>query len=422
MKKIFKSTHKDQLIDKFINNHNMFFMRFDNQTGSTVTVSGLNNLLLNSTGTPVLQSAVVERTDGIDDVKENGNNIFDFTVANNESCVFRITWTGGVFNLQGSTTNSYKDIVRSAGCRIIGNYDVPNNFMSYLFYECVNYNQQVGDIFDTSGWHPTSIGDFFLGFTWLSCEQLITAVVPDTSNWNVTSIGDYFLCGTWYNCTSLTTAVVPDTSNWNVTSIGDFFLGFTWLSCEQLITAVVADTSNWNVTSIGNNFLYQTWMLCNQLTTAVVPDTSNWNVTSIGGFFLGETWLSCEQLTTAVVPDTSNWNVTSIGDFLLHYTWGNCYHLITAVAPDTSNWNVTSIGNYFLRDTWTYSFSTTSPSTNNVTLKGNLYTGIIRALDTNSGGIDNARIGYVKVDSNLITTYQNSTFWSNITDSKFITW
>jgi hypothetical protein len=338
-----------------------FFMRFNNQTGSTVTERGLNNLLSEQTGNPVLQSAVVERTGGVvNDVKGSGNSINDFTVANNESCVFRITWDDGVFCLQIPFSDSYKNIVRSAGCKISGNYDVPNYFMLSLFDECVNYNQQTGDTFNTSRWRPTSIGDYFLYDTWGNCTSLTTAVVPDTSNWNVTSIGVAFLGSTWYNCTSLTTAVAPDTSNWNVTSIGDYFLNYTWDNCTSL-------------------------------TTAVVPDTSNWNITSIGSDFLNYTWYNCTSLTTAVVPDTSNWNVTSIGIFFLYDTWGNA-------------------------------FATATGSTNNVTLKGSIYTGNIKLLQSNSGSIANARIGNVKVDSNLISTYQNSSSWSNITDSKFISW
>jgi hypothetical protein len=431
----------------------MFYMRFLNETGSTVTVSGLNNLLSNPTGTPVLQTAVVERNGSTDDVKGSGNSINNFTVANNESCVFRMTWAGGVFNLQGTTTNSYKNIVRSAGYEIKGNYNVPNNFMSNLFYSCVNYNQQVGDIFDTSEWYSTNIGISFLYYTWYGCTSLTTAVVPDTSNWNVTSIGTYFLGYTWYGCSSLTTAVAIDTSNWNVTTIGIYFLGYTWYGCSSLTTAVILNTSNWNVTSIGNYFLNNTWGSCSLLTTAVVPDTSNWNITSIGNYFLGYTWYGCTLLTTAVSPDTSNWNVTSIGYNFLDSTWYNCTSLTTAVVPDTSKWNVTSIEDYFLGCTWRYctslttavvpdtskwnvtsiedyflystwgnAFATATGSTNNVILKGSIYTGNITALQSNSGGIDNARIGNVKVDSNLISAYQNSADWSNITDSKFITW
>jgi hypothetical protein len=401
----------------------MFYMRFLNETGSSVTVSGLNDLLSKPTGTPVLLTAVVERTGVTDNVKGYGNTVNSFAVANNESCVFRITWDGGVFSLQrAATNNSYVNIVRSAGCEISGNYDVPNNFMYRLFYGCVNYNQQTGDTFNTSRWRPTYIRDNFLYTTWQGCTSLTTATVPDTSNWNVTTIDHNFLYQTWQNCTSLTTAVAPDTSNWNVTSIGNDFLNNTWNYCTSLTTAVVPNTSNWNVTSIGGNFLRYAWNGCTSLTTAVAPDTSNWNVTSIGNEFLGNTWSNCTSLTTAVVPDTSNWNVTSIRNNFLSYTWNICTSLTTAVAPDTSNWNVTTIGTGFLYSTWPNAFATATVSTNNLTLKGSIYTGSIQPLQTNSGGIANARIGNVKVDSNLISTYQNSSSWSNITDSKFISW
>ena len=188
----------------------MFFMRFYNQTGSNVS-SYFNNLFVYSTGIPILLTAVVKRSGGVlDDVKGVGNSIINFNVANNEQCVFRMTWTGGVFCLQGGESLPHRNIVRS---------------------------------------------------TWENCSSLITSDVPDTSNWNITgSIGTYFMGSSWLNCSSLTTAVVPDTSNWNVTSIGGtYFMRDTWSGCTALTTAIVPDTSNWNVTTIGNYFMQNTF-------------------------------------------------------------------------------------------------------------------------------------------------------------------
>jgi hypothetical protein len=243
-------------------------MRFNNNTGADVTISGLNHLFTHTTGNPTLLTAIVKRSGSNDNVKGTGNSVNDFVVANGESCVFEITWDGGLFNLGGSNVNSYSNIVRSAGYHLFGDYDIPNYFMHNLFYQCVYYNQQEGDIFDTSDLHPTTIGDNFLYFTWSNCTSLVNAVVPDTSNWNITgSIGNYFLVSTWYSCTSLVNAVVPDTSNWNITSIGNYFLSNTWYSCTSLVNAVVPDTSNWNVTSIGNYFLSYTFTNAFKTTT-----------------------------------------------------------------------------------------------------------------------------------------------------------
>jgi len=313
----------------------MFFMRFDNQTGVNVTVNSLNNLFTSSSGSPVLQTAVVERAGNvINNVKGSGNSVLNFNVANNEQCVFRMTWTGGVFGLQGinssSSHNSYIYIIRSAGCKIGGNFGVPNYFMSQLFYGCVNYNQQSGDIFDTSDWYTTgSIGERFMYETWRGCSSLTTAVVPDTTNWNVTGIGDRFMQNTWQNCTSLNTGVVPDTTNWNIT---------------------------------GN----------------------------IGVMFMINTWRGCSALTTCVVPDTTNWNVTTIAYNFMTSTWQDAFNSI--------------LNNGIL------------------TLKGSIYTGSIQMLQTNSGGLTDARVLNIKVDPGLISTYQTSPSWTNITPSKFISW
>jgi len=242
---------------------NMFFMRFQNTTGSAVTINTLRYLINDSySPTRRLLTAVVERSGGVDNVY-SGGTINDFIVANGESCVFRMTWDGGMYSLQGHTSinsNSYKDIVRSAGCEIRGYDNVPNYFMRSLFQNCVNYNQQPGDIFDTSQWYPTSIGDDFMYRTWSECSSLANPVTLNTTNWNITgSIGQGFLTQTWFYCTSLLNSVAPDTSNWTVgPSLGNYFMYSTWTNCPSLMSVVLPDTTNWNVTSVGSTFMSQT--------------------------------------------------------------------------------------------------------------------------------------------------------------------
>jgi hypothetical protein len=431
-----------------------FFMRFLNTTGSSVTVNTLNNLFNSSTGSPSLQTAIVERAgDVINDVKGSGNSILNFTVDNGESCVFRMSYIGGVFGLQGTNNNSYKDIVRSAGYVIEGDWDVPISFMGALFSNCVNYNQQSGDVFNTTNWHPTKIETGFLGNTWGGCQSLTNAVVPDTTNWPITSIGSYFLSGTWLDCILLTSAVVPNTVNWNInTSILDSFLYHTWDGCERLVNPAVPNTNNWKVGSIGQflsgtwrrcslltnpivpntanfdvstittYFLFQTWALCSSLTTPVVPNTTNWPVTgSIGSHFMGETWTNC-SIVNGISPNTTNWRPTSIDSIYMRRTWYYNTSLRTCFLPDASNWGILSIIPVFLQGTWANSFSTTYASTNNVTCKGSIYSGNLIPLAEDSAGLLDNRIANVKVDQTLIPTYQSSSSWTYITDSKFISW
>ena len=333
-----------------------FYMRLYNTTGSTVTVNSLNNLLMYKTGNPVLRTAVVERSGGDENIKGTGNLINTFTVENNESCVFRMTWTGGLFSLQGSAYNSYSGIVRSAGCKLNGNYNIPDYFMYFLFCNCVNYNQQAEDVFDTTELTPSVIGIAFLSSTWNGCTSLVNSISLDTSNWNITTFGRNFMDGTWNGCTSLVDVIMFDTSNWNITSIPEIFLRTTWNGCTSLVNAIAFDTSNWYITRIDNAFLSSTWNGCTSLVDVVMFDTSNWNIANFPGNFFVNTFYNA---------------FTPRGGGVL-------------------------------------------------TLKGDLYA--TKTLTTISMGIDNARAKNIKVDPTLITTYQNSTSWSNITDSKFISW
>jgi len=378
-------------IRKTTSKESMFYMRFYNQTGTIVTVSGLNTLFTNPTGSPTLTSAVVERAGGvITNVLAGGSSINNFTVTNGESCVFRMTWINGMYPLAGNTPVTYQNIVRSAGYRLVGSYNVPTSFMAYLFYNCINYNQQVGDVFDVSGWTPTSIGNTFM-------------------------------YNTWYTCTSLTNAAVPNTSHWNITTIGTLFLGHCWRGCTSLVTAVVPDTSNWSVTTFNNDFMGYTWYNCTSLVNSAVPDTSNWRPIRMWATFLDSTWYNCSSMVHCVSPDTSNWSITTIDGYWLYATWWNCSSMVTCVAPDSTLWNVGGTPSIFVNMAWgSGAFSANTSLQRELTLKGSIY--IQKALYVNSGGLDNARISNVKVDTGLIPNFQASTYWSNIDDNKFISW
>ena len=356
---ISKGYYGGTLVYNKLDYESMFFMRFHNQTGSTVTVSGLNMLFTTgngyTTGNPQLLYAVVEHSGQTDNVKGIGNTIINFTVADGELCVLIFGWSGGLFSLQMNNP-SYNSIIYSAGCKIKGNYDIPNMFMTKLFYNCQNYTQEAGDVFDMNDLHPTTIGS-------------------------------HFLYNTWYDCFALITAVAPLTTNWNITTIGDSFMNYTWGGCISLITAVVPDTTNWNVTTIGSQFMIETWVRNYSLQNAVSIHTTNWNVTTIGSQFLFNTWATWQVLKNVVLPDTTNWNVTTIGSHFLYNTLNS---------PIFQN-GIT------------------------VTLKGSLYTGIF-PLYSNSLGLYITNVTNIKVDTGLITTYQNSASWSTVPDNKFISW
>jgi len=191
-------------ISRKFNFDGMLWMRLTNNTGSPFNaISGYSfDHLFNvaySSGSPKLTSAVVERSGGtVTNVKGTGNSILGFSVANGESCVIRFSWVDGLFVLYGSdTTNHYRNIVTSAGCKIYGNYDIPTWFMYNLFKDCVNYVQDPNDIFDTSQLRPNNIGNYVFQRTFSGCTRLTNAVMPDATNWTPGSIGAPFIIDTF---------------------------------------------------------------------------------------------------------------------------------------------------------------------------------------------------------------------------------
>jgi hypothetical protein len=314
---------------------NEFFLRLDNQTGSTVTcLSFYTSDLIHPSGTgnPFLTYAAIENTDGTirTDIKTIDRGLIDFTVSNGEKCIFRIKWVCGVFPLGCRTILSpFYNICTSGGCKISGDYDIPSDFMARLFRDSPVYTHQAGDTYDMSGLRPQNIGSGFFRRTWDNCQSLINPIVPITDSWNPSTIENDFLYETWRGCNGLVYTISPNTTNWN------------------------------NMKTIGNNFMYQTFHYGGEyITYAIAPNTLNWNITSIGSEFMTRTWMTL-----------------------------NRYNNI------------------------------------DVTIQGEIYVGDIQPLGTQCAGFhyDNNRINRVIVGSQpLVVRFQNSTYWSEISDSKFV--
>jgi hypothetical protein len=287
----------------------MYFRTFNHTDGVTETytfdgASFSSLFFYTATGSPVLKTAVVEYYNGVvENVKNGDYSISNFTLSfssYSDYHTLRLTWVGGLFSMGSpyySLNTSYRNIVYSSGCKLVGDYDIPNYFMANLFYGCTYYS---------------SVG-------------------YDMSELNPTTIGSYFLYDTWYQC-----------KNMNMFNIYDYF-------------------------------------------------------------------------------DTSNWKIKYVGNYALYGTWAGCANIYTMAALDTRNWELISIGTYFMYATWNGAFTNFNGSST-LTLKGNFYTGTLRSLNSNSGAIENSKIQNIKVDPELISVYQNSVSWSNITDSKFISW
>jgi hypothetical protein len=166
-------------------------------------------------------------------------------------------------------------------------------------------------------------------------------------------------------------------------------------------------------TSVQNNTGMSMAASCNISGNCDIPD-----------YFMGNLFRDCIVYNPGYMyGSTFNLNglrPTRIGEGFLYYTFRYGISIHSGIAPETIGWNVKTIGNNFLNNTWTSAFSTSN--SNVLTLKGNIYTGTIKGLTTNAAGISNSKISEIMVDSNLISTYQSNSYWSSITDSKFVSW
>ena len=214
----------DKLVFSKRSGGGMFFMRLHNTMHQDVTINNPSSFLGNKTGNPRLITAVVEDEFGniLQNVKGSGNTIVDFIIPDEQSCVFRITWEGGMFSLTGQSLTYLGNLVTSAGCKIYGNYDVPSYFLYDTFMNTWKYEQLPGDVFDISEWYPTRINDGFLERAWFY-STIVETPILDTSHWVVESIGERFMDSTFSSCTSLVSVTLPDTSNWTATTPEGFF-------------------------------------------------------------------------------------------------------------------------------------------------------------------------------------------------------
>ena len=174
--------------------------------------------------------------------------------------------------------------------------------------------------------------------------------------------------------------------------------------------------------ALGDQFFFSTWYGCTHLTDVVFPNSGNWNIASIGDNFMATAFYGCTSLIKASVLDTGNWVVNSIGAYFMSNTFNpgawNAATYNTAVVPDASNWNAASIGGSFMVNSFA------NAVTSVITIKDStvrpIYTGAIAALGTNSMGLQNSYLNTVYVPSALISAFQGSASWSNITSSKFM--
>ena len=270
-----------------------------------------------------------------------------------ETVVFKATNCTCNYNATSSDSN-----VAFNGCNALkevvfeGVETIPAHFLG-------SYSQRTTNPTITIPNTVKTIGNYaFIRFNGL--KQL---TIPDS----VTSIGQSAFEG----CTGLTSITIPD----GVTSIGQS----AFSGCTGLTNITIPDS----VTSIGQS----AFQGCTGLTSITIPDS----VTSIGQY----AFQGCTGLTSITIPD----GVTSIGQ--------------SAFSGCTGLTSITIMGKPYFN---IYCFQNTS-KVERLVMKDT--TGVPTLSSTNcfygSSLCNSSSTAKIYVSSNLLTSYQSATNWSNST-------
>jgi hypothetical protein len=210
-----------------------------------------------------------------------------------------------------------------------GDYDIPFQFMAYMFKGCPNYNQLDEDIFNLS----------WLNFNFVDRE---------------------FFYETWRSCTGL--------------------LKMPYIKWPQKYP---------NNISLNYNFFRSTFESCYNLTEAIFDPYFAASKYIHPDSFFNSTLSKCSFLSKVVFPNTLYWGQLS------------------SSTPNSWPFNLT------------FNYSSSSSNQIDVTIYGN-WPGLYARLQTNSMGLNNNYVTNIHVKSEYLDDYKNSSYWSNITDSKFI--
>ena len=184
----------------------------------------------------------------------------------------------------------------------------PEN-MSHMFYNCTNFNQNIGDTNCSWPNKVSSVTDMSSMFK--NC----TKFNQDLSNWNVSKVTN--MSYMFYECNNFN----KNLYSWNVAKVTD--MSFMFTNC----THFNADISLWNVSNVMN----MTGMFANCI--AFSMDISTWvvsNVTNMSKMFYRSNRSSFNQ-------DLSEWDVSSVID--MSYMFHNC----TQFNQNLSNWNISNV-------------------------------------------------------------------------------
>ncbi len=303
-----------------------------------------------------------------------------------------------------------------------------NYFMSHLFYGCrylTEANLVAGG--DISG--ITTIGYYFNNYTFYYAGNSSSFTVPSyqvLSGWRPSNIGSsYFFYYTFGYSGATEPLDLSFMNDWNPTSISTYFLAYTHYYNTYLTKPIdLSPISDWNIPSIPNSFLAYTHSYnCytnpgdNVCEVIDLSPLKNWRPSSIGTYFLAYTHNYNTYLKRSIdLTPLKDWSPSSIGTYFMHYLhYGNS-------RLNEIDWFMGWSGSQLMLNAKMYNVFGLAGASASPKVTAYLHSPTILtpySSTYNSINLTDANVLKICVPADLIASYQASTLWSNITDSKF---
>jgi hypothetical protein len=233
----------------------------------------------------------------------------------------------------------------------------------------------------------------------------LRAIPPDFIPRSLTTAPNYFLQNTFRNCVNLTS--IPEGFAAHITNIGNYFLANTFAHCTG-ISAIPENFVPQNPTTIGNYFLSSTFGVTGvaAIPTNLIPDT--YKTVTTGTYLLNGTFSGCNNLTTVDLAFINNLTVSNSN--FLNACFRTCTNLREVHIPYIADNGKTALFNLMLRDI---------PLLATVSITGGGTSEVLMANQSAGMQASYAALTVYLDNADLVSAYQNSTKWSQISDDKF---
>ena len=241
--------------------------------------------------------------------------------------------------------------------------------------------------------------------TWLTPDSEHTVIIMPHTIWYWWAIGFNYRDAIEV-AQSLKGVIFDRTYMWfasSSTSTGNSFRSWEYANCRNLTTPVQEYLPN-TVTSIWANF--RSWQYAHSWVTTTAYEELPTSVVSIWAYFRASQYEDCTSLTTAT--ETPLGTASALANFRdSQYYWCTSLTSVSINAESTVN----PVGKRNQQFSWAW--NTTTPM--NISISWSA----IETGATNSLSLTNTKVAKISVDPTLVTTYQQSSKWSNIDDNKF---